>query len=160
MDPRRASLDDLAKDITNWQLLGDVIILGMDAKKDTRSRNLKTYFDNLQMKNAVLDRHKHLSPPATHTRNKKREPIDGIWVSKSLDPVAAGFLAVSSAFPSDHVALWVDFRREDLLGTRVGPTQHSINHMKADDPRLVNKYNKLSLKVLKPARVKEQLQAL
>ncbi len=112
------------------------------------------------MKNVILDRHKYLSPPATHTRNTKREPIDGIWVSKSLDPIAAGFLAVGSAFSSGHVALWVDFRREDLLGTRVGPTTHSINRMKADDPRLVSKYNQLSLKALNPIRVKEQLQAL
>jgi hypothetical protein len=112
------------------------------------------------MKNAILDRHKHISPPATHKCNKKREPIDGIWVSKSLDPIAAGFLAVGSAFPSDHVALWVDLCREDLLGARVTPTVHSINQMKADDPQLVSKYNQLSLKALNPVWVKEQLQAL
>jgi hypothetical protein len=40
------------------------------------------------------------------------------------------------------------------------PTTHTINRMKADDPRLVTKYNKLSMKTLKAARVKEELQAL
>jgi hypothetical protein len=104
-DPRQALLDDLKVEIVAWQLTGDVIVLGMDANEDVRSRKLKTYFDDLQMKNVILDRHKYLSPPATHTRNTKREPIDGIWVSKSLDPIAAGFLAVGSAFSSDHVAL-------------------------------------------------------
>jgi hypothetical protein len=75
-NPRKALLDDLAVEIAAWQLAGDVIILGMDANEDTRSRKLTQYFEDLNMKNTILDRHKHLSPPATHTRNKKCEPID------------------------------------------------------------------------------------
>ena len=74
-DPRQALLDDLSDAITSWQEAGDIIILGMDANEDTRSRNLRQYFTELNMKNAILDMHKDLIPPATHARNKKRELI-------------------------------------------------------------------------------------
>jgi hypothetical protein len=47
----------------------------------------------------------------------QREPIDGIWVSKGIDPVAAGFLPVGDGCPAiHHVALYVDFKISDLLG--------------------------------------------
>jgi hypothetical protein len=78
-DPWQALLDDLVVEIVAWQLAGDAIVLGMDENKDTRSRKLfKTYLEDLNMKNRILEQHKHLSPPATHTQNKKREPIDNI----------------------------------------------------------------------------------
>ena len=103
--------------------MGDIIIVGMDANEDTRSRHLSSYFDSLDMKNAILDFHKDLSPPATHTRNMRREPIDGIWVSKAITPVGAGFLAVGDACHSDHVALWVDLLKTIFLELKLSLSQ-------------------------------------
>ena len=80
----------------------------MEANEDTCSRTLTKFFTERQMKNAILEKHKHLSPPATQNRNKKCEPIDAIWVSMSVKPNAAGFLALDDACPSDHMALWID----------------------------------------------------
>jgi hypothetical protein len=160
IDPRQSVLDSLEVAIKEWQEMGDVIIVGMDANEDTRKRKLREFFDNLDMKNAILERHKYLSPPATHSRNTNREPIDGIWVSKSLDPVRAGFLAVGSACPSDHVALWIDVNIDDVLGPQEDHTVPKINRMKASDPRLVKKYNDLSKKALLEHQVPQQLKAL
>ena len=157
LEPRQALLDDLREAIISWQEEGDIIVLGMDANEDTRSRHLCQYFSELNMKNAILDMHKDLSPPATHARNKQREPIDGIWVSKSIDPIASGFLALGTACPSDHMALWVDFRKADLLGEKTSPIVFKINKLKADDPRLVNKYNSQSKKELATHKAKERL---
>jgi hypothetical protein len=156
-DPREAILDDLKVEIVQWQEEGDVIVLGMDANEDTRSKTISDFFEELNMKNAILTRHSHLSPPATHTRNKNREPIDGIWVSKGIDPIGAGFLACGDACPSDHVALWVDFNQSDLLGEKLESFAVSINRMKSDDPRLVTKYNQLSKKALRSACKKQKL---
>jgi hypothetical protein len=159
-DPREALLDDLKDAIKEWQAAGDIIVLGMDANEDTRSRELRTYFDELGMKNAILERHKHLSPPATHNRNQCREPIDGIWISKCLDVIAAGFLAVGDGCPSDHVALWIDLRKQDVLGSKAETIAPKIHKLTTDDPRLVDKYNRLAKKELQKVFTKERLTTL
>jgi hypothetical protein len=75
-------------------------------------------------------------------------------------PVGAGFLAVGSACPSDHVALWIDLRKEDVLGTNSTPLPSPINRMKASDPQLVKKYNEQARKALRKHAVTQQLQLL
>jgi hypothetical protein len=160
IDPREAVLDDLREDILAWQEEGDIIILGMDANCDTRSRKLKEYFEELNMKNSILDRHKHLSPPATHARNQQRVPIDGIWIIKGIEPIACGFLALGSGCPSNHVALWIDFRTTDLLGSKMAPLVFNVNKLKADDPRLVTTYNQRSKKALAKHNIKQRLTVL
>jgi hypothetical protein len=110
------------------------------------------------MKNAILDMHKHISPPATHARNKQREPIDGIWISQGIEPIASGFLALGSGCPSDHVALWIDIRKEDILGCKKVLLVFNVNKLKADHPRLVKKYYQRSKKALAKYQIKQQLQ--
>jgi hypothetical protein len=112
------------------------------------------------MENAILVKHKDHSPPTTHARNTNRIPIDGIWVSKGINPIAAGFLALDDACPSDHVALWVDFRKSDLLGSHTAPLQLNINKLKTGDPRLVSKYNQQWNKELGKHRIKQRLVTL
>jgi hypothetical protein len=34
----------------------------------------------------------------------------------SVKPIAAGFLALDDACPSDHMALWIDLKKQDVLG--------------------------------------------
>jgi hypothetical protein len=157
VDPCQALLDNLREAILSWQATGDIIVLGMDANEDTRSGKLRQFFSDLHVKNAILDMHKDLSPPATHARNTKREPIDGIWVSKGIDPIASGFLALGTACPSDHMALWVDFRKADLFGEKTPSIVFNINKLKADDPWMVQKYNDQSKKELRTHAVKQRL---
>ena len=69
-------------------------------------------------------------------------------------------MAVGDACPSDHVALWVDFHKQDLLGGRTENIITPIHKLKSDDPRMVNKYNRLSKKELSGHRMKEKLTKL
>jgi hypothetical protein len=114
--PRELMLTDLAVFIQTQQAKGDIIILGMDINEDVRSRKLKKYFADLHMHEVILSRHARLSPPATCIKNDSRIPIDGIWCTTGITPVAAGYRAFGAATPLDHRALWADFKKSDLLG--------------------------------------------
>jgi hypothetical protein len=102
--------------IEGQQAKGDLIIIGMDANEDVRSRHLKEYFDKIHMHEAILSSHPRLSPPATCIKNESRIPIDSIWCSKGIRPIAAGFLRFGQATPSNHREVWADFQKSDLLG--------------------------------------------
>jgi hypothetical protein len=46
----------------------------------------------------MLEMRKDCSSVATHAQNKKREPVDDIWVSKGLDlMIGSGFLVLGDA---------------------------------------------------------------
>jgi hypothetical protein len=57
-----------------------------------------------------------------------------------------------------HVALWVDFRKEDLLGAKTVSIVMKINKLKPDDPWLVETYNtRGAKKELAKHQVKQRL---
>ena len=98
-EPREALYTDLFTEITKWKLEGSQIILGIDANEDIRTGSTADFFRAAGMKEAIIDRHQELSPPATHNRNQSRQPIDGIWVTPGLTAVAAGYEAFGKGCP-------------------------------------------------------------
>jgi hypothetical protein len=112
------------------------------------------------MQSSTCTRTSALPPHTPHARNKQREPIDCIWVSKGITPIASGFLAIGEGCPTDHIVLWVDFLKEDLLGAKRAPLVFNVKKLKADDPRLVSKYNKKSKQALAKQQGKHKLLAL
>jgi hypothetical protein len=61
-------LEDLAEAIAQWQAAGGHIIAGMDANEDIRNGLVNVTFSRLGLlREAILDRHKDKSPPATRT---------------------------------------------------------------------------------------------
>ena len=95
---------DLLQSMQGWLDEGNSIILGIDANEDVRSGTLSLQLQALGLREAVTAQHSHLSPPATQNRNRSRTPIDGIWVSRTLEVVRAGYTAFGGACPSDHRA--------------------------------------------------------
>jgi hypothetical protein len=161
-DPRAAILEDLAIEMRTWREAGDCIIIGMDANEDVRNPSLVSFFKTFGMREAILERHaSESSPPATYQRNMNRVPIDGIWCNRTLTAVHAGYFAFGDAIPSDHRALWIDFTVEEVLGQDSPPlTKPSARKLKANDPRLVNTYNKRATKAVKKTGLDAQLSEL
>ena len=161
-DPRKAILEDLATEMRIWRDAGDCIIIGMDANEDVRNPLLVNFFKTFGMREAILERHaSDSSPPATYQRNTSRIPIDGIWCNRTLTAVHAGYFAFGDAIPSDHRALWIDFTLEEVLGQDSPPiTKPSARKLKANDPRLVNKYNKRATKEVRKTGIDTQLSEL
>jgi hypothetical protein len=157
-EPREALYTDLFQEITRWKLEGSQIILGIDANEDIRTGSTADFFRAAGMKEAILDRHQELSPPATHNRNQSRQPIDGIWVTPGLTAVAAGYEAFGKGCPSDHRALWADFTYEDAYGYSPPPlTAPDARRLRADDPRLTDRYNERLKAALEKRKLPEQL---
>ena len=86
-EPRRQFYIDLRASIVKWKQEGDHIVVTMDANEDVRTGETAAFFRSVDMKEAILTRHHTRSPPATHNRNRHRQPIDGIWVTMGLRPV-------------------------------------------------------------------------
>jgi hypothetical protein len=49
------------------------------------------------------------SAPSTHSRNTQNVPIDGIWITPSLEVSACGFKAFDAVFPgTDQKTAWLE----------------------------------------------------
>jgi hypothetical protein len=90
------------------------------------------------LREAILDFHQDLSPPATHNRNTQREVIDGLWVLIGIQIAKGGYLAFGEGCPSDHRALFFDITYAVAFGQH--PTEMALlqpKRLKAKDPRIV-----------------------
>jgi hypothetical protein len=140
-NPRTAILEDLAKVIQEWKMVGDHVVLGMDTNEDVKKGEVNTIFTALGLREVILDLHKDLSPPATHNMNTQREVIDGYWATSGIQITRGGYLAFGEGCPSDHRALYFDATYSVAFGQR--PTEMAAvqpKRLKAKDPRLTKKY--------------------
>ena len=126
-----------------WQEKGDHIIIAGDVNEDVRTGQTEEFFKALGMREVILEKHSDLSPPATHNRNGKREPIDGIWATEELVVTGAGYSAFGDGCDSDHRLLWADFTHSTILGKEDPKVYQSpTKRLRASDPRLVRRYNR------------------
>ena len=135
-DPRMAILKDLGLAIQEWQQEGDCVIIGMDANEDVRSDSLKSFFGKHYMREAILERHPDLSPPATHNRNHNRQPIDGIWCNRTLTATRAGYFPFNETLPGvDHRGNHLDLTFEQVFGHPAPPLRKpAARRLKSGDP--------------------------
>ena len=144
IDPRDAVLEDLSIDITQWIEEGEHIILQMDANEDVREDKIKEWAEQMGLREAILERHGSTKAPKTHVRGRK--PIDGIFVSRSLEIVAGGYTAFDDgvkAKRADHRCLWIDIKHGDVFGYNMpSPTKFAGRRVKKQDPRTTQAFNK------------------
>ena len=115
-DPQKAFMRDLCTAISQWRTSGDHVVLGMDANDDLRNGlgPVRKALDKVGMREALLTRHYDKSPQATYNRNTNNKPIDGIFVSPSIQVSGGGYYGWDEAIPSTHRALWLDIPRSSL----------------------------------------------
>ena len=141
-NPIDALLEDLQLAINAWKAAGDHIIIGMDANEDVRVGQVHDTFEKLGLREAILDRHSNESPPATQNRNTKRQPIDGIWVSRCVSISAGGYLPFGDACPSDHRMLMIEIQYSIAFGQRPPEIAKTTpKRLKTNDPRMIKNYN-------------------
>jgi hypothetical protein len=125
------------------------------------SRQIRQFFRDLNLHNAIITRHPNSSPPATCHRNENRVQIDGIYCSIGIVPITAGLLNYGGGTPSDHRVLWADFRKVDIIGARAADYRPPVIGLRALNPRDVHWYhNTRSFAKLQAAKVLSDLLAL
>ncbi|CAJ1960508.1 unnamed protein product [Cylindrotheca closterium] len=108
VNPRKAFVDDLCKQIQKWRDEGCKVLLGIDANKDLSVNSpdcIRQRFRDCGMEEAILKRH---PPTATHQRNQSNVPIDGIFTTSGVPVLAGGYYAFGEFVEADHRALWID----------------------------------------------------
>jgi len=46
----------------------------------------------MDMHEVIIEKHSHKAPPKTCQKNTKLEPIDGIFATRAINSLAAGYL--------------------------------------------------------------------
>jgi hypothetical protein len=90
-EPRKQMLNDLQDRITALQGTGYAVVLLMDCNEDIRSQTIKDCLTASHLREATLASHGSRNAPATHIHGSK--PIDGIFISHTIQVTAAGYTA-------------------------------------------------------------------
>ena len=139
-DPTARFWTDLGAQLLEWQSNGDQVIIGGDWNEYIRNINLTEWMALFQMKEAITTLHTHPPPPTYH---RGSQAIDGIFVSESVGATRAGYLGFGE-LPGDHRAIWMEVPTKHIIGYKM----HDIprpraRRLKLDDPRTVDRYNRL-----------------
>ena len=84
---------------------GDQVILLIDANDNIHDSTTEVALFEAGLREVIIDKHweQHGIAP---NHNRGKHPVDGIWVSDSINIEAGGYLAMGDA-PSDHCGLWI-----------------------------------------------------
>lgn len=141
LSPREAFRQDLTKEITTWREKGDLVILLLDANDDLRGSETHTWLtDTLGLGNCLHVKHSNLDPPSTYSRNFRKKPIDGCYISPELQILRGGFLPFKEGI-GDHRILYIDADEDTLLEGdifKIKPPQ--VRRLQCGDVRIVQKY--------------------
>jgi hypothetical protein len=139
--PRDQLMHDLKEFITTCKEDGEQIITIGDFNDDIRGRPIHTFFQELDMRELILDMHGQDAP---NTYAGGVHPIDGIFGTRNIQPINGGYTAVEWGLHSDHRMLWVDVRTDVVFGTNETPLWKPMaRRLKCNDPRLVDRFNAL-----------------
>ena len=137
--PRQAMMEDLAAAIQLFREAGDQIVLMIDLNEDVTKQQVKDTFENMGLKEAITDKHTHSGYVPTYQRGSN--PIDGIYVSPTLQISTGGYFPFG-AFPSDHRFLWVKIDFTSCFGYNMSPLiSPAARRHKDDNPDCVRKFN-------------------
>ena len=124
----------------------------MDLNDPVQQYNHTQFFDELNMKEAILNIHSGSPPPSTTIRNESNTPIDGIRCSLGFTAQRGGYSKFKVGIPSDHRVLWVEFQLTAFFGSP-GTIVKKVIQLKASDPRDIKKYITRSNKKLKKTQL-------
>jgi hypothetical protein len=143
--PREAFIIDLRDEILQLQETGTHLIIMLDGNEDMRSGHLSKALTSLHLREAIFQKHGNTTP-STYRRNTKDVPIDGIWISQSLDILKGGYLDFDEViFGTDHHTLWVDISFTSAFGHTGTPpiVRPSAQRLNNRNPKVRNKFNAL-----------------
>lgn len=140
--------------------MGDHVIIGMDANEDVRTGEVNDLLSEAGLREVIIELHQDESPPATHNRNTKREPIDGLWATCGVNITNGGYLAFGDASPSDHRLLWFEITYSVAFGQRPSAmVSAQPKRLKSKDPRLTKRCHKRVISQLESQGFHSRFQA-
>jgi hypothetical protein len=102
--PRMQLLQDLEIYITQCKDAGEQVIVMGDFNDDVRGRIINSFFTKLDMRELIIEMHKDQAP---NTFRDGTLPIDGIFGTRNIQPMAGGYLDFNFGASSDHRMIWV-----------------------------------------------------
>ena len=109
--PRKAFWEDLTREVKRWLEAGDQLILMGDWNEDVTAVQRK-YFSEFGLREVLIEKY----GPAPNTYEFVSKPIDGIFMSATLDIQQGGYLPFGDGVPSDHRPMWVDLSYSTAFG--------------------------------------------
>jgi hypothetical protein len=94
-------VQDLVAEVVKWLETGDQLVIGGDVNEDVQTCGLSQSLKGLGLLEILTETH-GLDGPSTYNRGSA--PIDGIFVSPSLQGIWCGY----DKFEWDHRLLWID----------------------------------------------------
>ncbi|CAJ1946156.1 unnamed protein product, partial [Cylindrotheca closterium] len=161
VDRRKAFVDNLCKQITKWRDEGCEVVLGIDANEDVTvnaPQSIRHRFRACGLEEAILQHH---PPQATHQRNQRNIPIDGIFTTLGVPILAGGYYAFDEFFNCDHCGLWIDIDLSASLGNfQPQKSKFKPQKLSLQDSRSVCKYLQLVHKGYAKYSIPERLNKL
>ena len=132
--PRDLFIADLKDEIIAWKEAGDQIVLMLDCNEDVRTGQFTKIMQELGLVETVTTQHGSDGPP---TYERGSNPIDGIYVSSTLQGLRCGYLD----FTFDHRCLWMDIPVAIAFGHTIPPSiARRARRLNCNDPRIVKRY--------------------
>ena len=154
--PKELFLEDLRHEIVQWKEKGDSVIIAGDFNEDIRSATLSDWKDRVGLEDVMIERMQDTSS-LPNTFNRGTKPIDTIMATAGILVRKAGYLPFGDGV-GDHRPLFVDVTIASTLGVKLTtPKKMSARRLKALDPRVVKKYNKLLKQFFRKFSLADQL---
>jgi hypothetical protein len=130
--PREMFVHNLAAETKTWLEAGDQLVIGGDINKDVMTCGLTGKLHHMGMIEILTTTHGTEGPS---TYNRGLTPIDGIYVSSTLQGLRCGY----NKFVWDHILLWIEIPLTVANGHNVPPIVRacSARRLKCEDPRIV-----------------------
>ena len=137
--PREIFIDDLVLEAKQWLEAGDQLVIALDVNDDVRDTREGTFtrkMNQLGLVESISDQYGH-DGPATYKNGSN--PIDGIYVSRTLRGLKCGYLPFHPSF--DHRLGWIEIPMIIAFGDNIPQiVKSSARRLKCEDPRIVQKY--------------------
>ena len=150
--PRKLMQSHLCNQIRNWQNNGENIVLLIDANENlARTGPLQSLLlHDCQLIDPIREIHANPKTSLPATSLTGSVPIDSIFVSPQLRNITrGGWIRIEESI-GDHRALFIDIPTHTLLGEEPFTVQrHTARKLICDQPKVVNKCNKLLHRQLK-----------
>lgn len=155
-NPRDAMLDDLEANILQWIAAGELIILMIDMNEDTSSTRIQERLLRIGLYDPIVTKYRTTQGTAP-TQQRGSTPIDGIFISRSLNMETGGYMPFKAA-PTDHRPIWIDIKFQDVFGysmKELVPPQ--MRRLKHEDPRVVKRWISSAEENVRKTKIAEKL---
>jgi hypothetical protein len=137
-------LTDLNKEMNERLDKDEQLVVMGDFNRSVKDERIAKLFEEANMREVVTKRHENT--PKMHIRNQVGTTIDGIWATRGLWAIKAGYTDYVNDF--DHRMVWVDFMEEEVFGHKqIANALLNARRLQIVQPKVCERYKNRLLKV-------------